>query len=44
MSLFIWIEIQMASEDSKRALPYALYIMFIIERVNDHILSHDGLH
>lgn len=34
----------MVSKDSRRALPYASYIMFIIERVTGYIFSHDGLH
>lgn len=34
----------MASEDSRRALPYVAYIMFIIERVISYIFSCDGLH
>jgi hypothetical protein len=30
---FIWYEMRLAMEDGRRGLPYAPYLMFMIERV-----------
>jgi hypothetical protein len=33
MSQFIWHELRLAMEDERRGLPYAPYLMFMIERI-----------
>lgn len=35
---------QIAAEDAWKALPFAPYVMFIIERVTGYIFTKDGLH
>jgi len=30
---FMWVELAYAMDDGRRALPYAPYLMFVIERV-----------
>lgn len=44
LSHFLWHEIGIASEDARKALPYAPYIMFIIERVIGYIFHKDTVH
>jgi hypothetical protein len=33
ISRFIWVELAYAMDDGRRYLPYASYLMFMIERV-----------
>jgi hypothetical protein len=41
---FIWHELQLAMEDGRRGLPYAPYLMFVIERVTGLRFPKDGIH
>ena len=44
VSHFIWHEIGIASEDARKALPFAPYLMFIIESVTRYTYTKDTLH
>ena len=44
VSRFIWFDILKAVEDGRNNLPYAPYIMYIIERVSGLIFTKDGEH
>jgi hypothetical protein len=41
---FIWVELSLAMGDGRRGLPYAPYLMFMIERVTGLRFSKDGIH
>jgi hypothetical protein len=41
---FIWHELRLAMEDGRRGLPYAPYLMFMIERVIGLQFLKDGMH
>jgi hypothetical protein len=41
---FIWIELRLAMDGGRRSLPYAPYIMFMIERVTGLRFPKDGIH
>lgn len=42
VSRFLWNGIQQAAEDSRKALPYAPFFMFIIERATGYTFIKDG--
>lgn len=44
VSHFIWNELQIIAEDACKVLPFAPYVMFIIERVTGYTFTKDGLH
>ena len=41
---FMWHELRNAMDDGRKWLPYALYLMFMIERVTGYKFDKDGLH
>ena len=41
---FIWHELGIASKDARKALPFAPYVMFIIERVTRYTFNKDSVH
>ena len=41
---FMWTELRFVVEDGRRGLPYAPYLMFMIERVTGFYFSKDGMH
>jgi len=41
---FIWVQLAVAMDDGRRNLPYAPYLMFMIERVTGRIFPKDGFH
>ena len=41
---FMWHELRVAMEDGRKGLPYAPYLMFVIERVTGDRFDKDGLH
>jgi hypothetical protein len=41
---FMWRELRISMEDGRKGLPYAPYLMFVIERVTGHRFDKDGLH
>ena len=41
---FLWHELRIAMDDGRKGLPYASYIMFMIERVTGYKFDKDGLH
>ena len=41
---FMWREMRNAMEDGRKGIPYAPYLMFIIERVTGYRFEKDGLH
>jgi hypothetical protein len=41
---FMWRELRVAMEDARKGLPYAPYLMFLIERVIGYRFKKDGLH
>jgi hypothetical protein len=41
---FIWVQLAYAMDDARRSLPYAPYLMFMIERVSGSIFPKDGFH
>ena len=41
---FMWQEIRVAMDDARKGLPYAPYLMFVIERVTGYRFVKDGLH
>ena len=41
---FMWRELRNAMDDGRKWLPYALYLMFMIERVTSYKFDKDGLH
>jgi hypothetical protein len=41
---FIWVELSLAMDDRRRGLPYAPYLMFMIERVTGLRFPKDGIH
>ena len=41
---FIWRELRIAMDDGRKGLPYAPYLMFMIERVTGYKFDKDGLH
>ena len=41
---FIWVELAYAMGDGQRSLPYALYLMFMIERVSGQRFPKDFIH
>ena len=41
---FMWQEIRVAMDDERKGLPYAPYLMFVIERVTDYQFVKDGMH
>jgi hypothetical protein len=41
---FIWVQLAYAMDDARRSLPYAPYLMFMIERVSGYIFPKDGFH
>jgi len=41
---FMWTELRFAVEDGRRGLPYAPYLMFMIERVTGFYFLKDGMH
>ena len=40
---FIWCELRNAMEDGRKGMPYAPYLMFMIERVTGYKFDKDGL-
>lgn len=44
VSRFIWNELQDVMDDARRRLPYAPYVMFMIERVTDYVFPKDVTH
>ena len=41
---FMWCELRNVMDDGRKGLPYAPYLMFMIERVTGYKLDKDGLH
>jgi hypothetical protein len=41
---FMWREPRIAMDDGRKGLPYAPYLMFMIERVTGYKFEKDGLH
>ena len=41
---FMWRELRNAMEDGRKGIPYAPYLMFMIERVSGYRFKKDGLH
>ena len=41
---FMWRELRNTMEDRRKGIPYAPYLMFMIERVTGYIFEKDGLH
>jgi hypothetical protein len=41
---FMWTELRFAMEDERRGLPYAPYLMFMIERATKFYFPKDGMH
>ena len=41
---FMWRELRNAMEDGRKGIPYAPYLMFMIERVTDYRFEKDSLH
>jgi hypothetical protein len=41
---FIWVELSLAMDDGRRGLPYASYLMFMIERVTGLTFPKDRIH
>ena len=41
---FMWRELRNAMDDERKGLPYAPYLMFMIERVIGYKFDKDGLH
>ena len=41
---FMWHELRNAMEDGRRGIPYAPYLMFMIERVIGYRFEKDGFH
>ena len=41
---FMWRELRNAMEDGRKGIPYAPYLMFMIERVSSYRFEKDGLH
>ena len=41
---FMWQENRVAMDDARKELPYAPYLMFVIERVTGYRFVKDGLH
>ena len=41
---FMWRELRNAMEDGRKGIPYAPYLMFMIERVSGYRFEKDGLH
>ena len=41
---FMWRELRIAMDDGRKGLPYAPYLMFMIERVTGYKFDKDGLH
>ena len=41
---FMWHELRNAMDDGRKGLPYAPYLMFMIERVTGYKFDKDGLH
>ena len=41
---FMWRELRNAMEDERKGIPYAPYLMFMIERVTSYIFEKDGFH
>ena len=41
---FMWQEIRVAMDDARKGLPYAPYLMFVIERVTGYQFVKNGLH
>ena len=41
---FMWTELRFTVEDGRRGLPYAPYLMFMIERVTGFYFLKDGMH
>ena len=41
---FIWVQLAYAMDDGRRSLPYAPYLMFMIERVTGRIFPKDSFH
>jgi hypothetical protein len=41
---FIWVELSLAMDDGRLGLPYASYLMFMIERVTGLRFPKDGIH
>ena len=40
----MWCELRNAMEDERQGIPYAPYLMFMIERVTSYRFEKDGLH
>ena len=40
----MWYELRNAMEDGRKGIPYAPYLMFMIERVTGYRFEKDGLH
>ena len=41
---FMWRELRNTMEDGRKGIPYAPYLMFMIERVSGYRFEKDGLH
>jgi len=41
---FMWRELRNSMEDGRKGIPYALYLMFMIERVTGYRFEKYGLH
>jgi hypothetical protein len=41
---FIWHELRLAMEDGRRGLPYAPYLMLMVERITGLQFPKDGMH
>ena len=41
---FIWVELTYVMDDGRRSLPYAPYLMFMIERVSSQRFPKDCIH
>jgi hypothetical protein len=41
---FMWQEIRVSMDDARKGLPYALYLMFVLERVTGYRFVKDGLY
>ena len=40
----MWCELRITMDDGRKGLPYAPYLMFMIERVTGYKFDKDGLH
>jgi hypothetical protein len=44
LSYFLWMELRVAADDAQNGLPFAAYMMFVIERVTRYTFNKDAHH